>query len=241
MLTINQLWLVASKGKFGFSVQKQIWLEVGGKPGQYDSNIFWRFQEEVEWAENEIVFDQRAAKGHLPVGVFVKVSDDLRKNQKWWVEIDKIVKTTEEERDKLEEERDKLLRRKIINANKWSDKVALKSSNRGKISRISWVISSVGVGIVFLVAVLEGSAVLGVVAVVSAVVRYLVLLGVVVGQCAVVWYWIKIRILRLGSRWGGVANEREKRWEFAKERWEGIEDTEDLDLGYFSLLSREDL
>ena len=44
------------------------------------------------------------------MGVYVKVSDNLRLNQKWWVEIDKIFKTWEEKRDqeikKLEEERD---------------------------------------------------------------------------------------------------------------------------------------
>ena len=31
LLTIDQLWVTASSGKFGFSVQKQIWVEVGGK------------------------------------------------------------------------------------------------------------------------------------------------------------------------------------------------------------------
>ena len=100
--TINQLWIVASKEKFGFSVQKQIWVNLGGKPiqneintwwrfldnsgnnfRQDDINIFWRFLEEVEWIENEFIFDQRAVKGHLPTGVYVKLSHDLEINQKW--------------------------------------------------------------------------------------------------------------------------------------------------------------
>ncbi len=33
---INQLWINYSNGKFGFSIQKQIWIELGGKPGIYD-------------------------------------------------------------------------------------------------------------------------------------------------------------------------------------------------------------
>ena len=30
---INQLWINYSNGKFGFSIQKQIWIELGGKLG----------------------------------------------------------------------------------------------------------------------------------------------------------------------------------------------------------------
>ncbi len=35
--TIDRLWVKYSKGHFGFSVQKEIYLSVGGKPdGKYD-------------------------------------------------------------------------------------------------------------------------------------------------------------------------------------------------------------
>ncbi len=104
--TINQLWLAASDGKFGFSVQKQIWIGLGDQLRQYDDDyIFEQFLKKVEWAENKaICFDQRATKGHLPMGMYVKVSNNLRINQKWWVEIDKIVKTEQEEIRRLEEE-----------------------------------------------------------------------------------------------------------------------------------------
>ena len=104
LCTINQLWLAASEGKFGFSVQKQILTNLSDEPREYYIDVFEIFLKKVGWAENKIVFDQRAKarKGHLPVGVYVKASNNLMINQKWWVEIDKIVKTSEEERDKKE-------------------------------------------------------------------------------------------------------------------------------------------
>ena len=40
LYTIDQLWLKYSKGKFGFSLQKKIWLSVGGKPEYYNDKIY---------------------------------------------------------------------------------------------------------------------------------------------------------------------------------------------------------
>ncbi|NER05575.1 MAG: hypothetical protein F6K17_24805 [Okeania sp. SIO3C4] len=56
---VNQLWIKYSDGKFGFSIQKQIWSEVGGKPGIYNvalaepsgSYIADIFIKEVGWGE----------------------------------------------------------------------------------------------------------------------------------------------------------------------------------------------
>ncbi len=96
MQTINQLWLLASKGKFGFSVQKQIWVDLGGNPKEY--YLTERFLRRVGWGETKIVFEPRAARGHLPLGVYVNVSDNLKIYYKWWEEIDKIAKTSEKER-----------------------------------------------------------------------------------------------------------------------------------------------
>ena len=94
--TINQLWLVASKGKFGFSVQKKIWIDLGGKPRQYDHNVFKRFREKVEWGENKaICFEQRAAKGHLPLGMYVIVGRDYEVGKRWESEQDKMRRKTE--------------------------------------------------------------------------------------------------------------------------------------------------
>jgi hypothetical protein len=48
--TIDRLWVKYSDGKFGFSVQKQIWLSVGGNPdAQY--NIYKIFSDRVGWYE----------------------------------------------------------------------------------------------------------------------------------------------------------------------------------------------
>ncbi|MGK7928635.1 MAG: GUN4 domain-containing protein [Spirulina sp.] len=72
--TINDLWLKYSNGHFGFSVQKEIWLEEGGQPGKYDRVIFEKFGDRVSWRKNEewtlgdIEYNLGAPRGHLPCG-----------------------------------------------------------------------------------------------------------------------------------------------------------------------------
>ncbi|MEH2038613.1 GUN4 domain-containing protein [Nostoc sp.] len=63
--TIDQFWLASSNGKFGFSVQNQIWIELGGKLGEHNCETFSRFCETVEWWEDS-QYDLRAVCGHLP-------------------------------------------------------------------------------------------------------------------------------------------------------------------------------
>ncbi len=46
---IDKLWLNYSNNKFGFSVQKKIWLEVGGKVDVYDKSIYIKFADKVGW------------------------------------------------------------------------------------------------------------------------------------------------------------------------------------------------
>jgi hypothetical protein len=68
LLTIENLWSTASKGRFGFRVQQGIWKRFGG-PGYSmgeKPNILKRFYEEVEWNKN-IKFSINASAGHLPV------------------------------------------------------------------------------------------------------------------------------------------------------------------------------
>ncbi len=82
--TINQLWKQHSKGKFGFSVQKQIYLSMGGTK-DYDQGIWASFGERVGWAEVEhrgfllrsvsvvwyknLCYNLTVARpGHLPIG-----------------------------------------------------------------------------------------------------------------------------------------------------------------------------
>lgn len=68
--TIDQLWVRYSHGRFGFSVQKKIWLEVGGDP-YYDTDC--KLGESVGWQKgsrwldsDELTFNLQAPCGHLP-------------------------------------------------------------------------------------------------------------------------------------------------------------------------------
>ena len=48
--TIDKLWVDNSGGKFGFSVQKKVWLDCGGVPGEYDYyEVYEKFADEVGW------------------------------------------------------------------------------------------------------------------------------------------------------------------------------------------------
>ena len=75
--TIDQLWRKYSNGHFGFTIQSDIWLEVGGQPGEHDDKIYQKFGERVGWYESEkqewygnLRFNLQAPKGHLPfVGI----------------------------------------------------------------------------------------------------------------------------------------------------------------------------
>ncbi|NEO88405.1 MAG: hypothetical protein F6J87_29880 [Spirulina sp. SIO3F2] len=66
---IDQLWLKHSQGKFGFSVQKQIWVEVGGKldygkDRQAAKDTFEALYLEVNWST--IRYELTSPRGHLP-------------------------------------------------------------------------------------------------------------------------------------------------------------------------------
>lgn len=48
--TIDHLWVKYSNGRFGFSIQKQIYLEVGGLPdGKYYEEAWKKFADRVGW------------------------------------------------------------------------------------------------------------------------------------------------------------------------------------------------
>ncbi len=81
---IDQLWVKYSFGRFGFSVQKRIWLSVGGKADENDE-IERRFGDRVGWRVNNewlnddnLTFSLHAPEGHLPSGVRI-VSSRWRK------------------------------------------------------------------------------------------------------------------------------------------------------------------
>jgi hypothetical protein len=72
---MDQLWVKYSKGKFGFSVQKQIWLDLGGKlDGEPDWYTFVKLSDRVGWRKNNewlsydnYTFSTNAPQGHLPL------------------------------------------------------------------------------------------------------------------------------------------------------------------------------
>ena len=73
---MDQLWVKYSNGKFGFSVQKQIWLELGGKlDGEPDWDTFEKLGDRIGWRKNNewlsydsYTFSTNALLGHLPLG-----------------------------------------------------------------------------------------------------------------------------------------------------------------------------
>jgi hypothetical protein len=72
--TIDRLWVKYSNGHFGFSVQKEIYLSVGGKAdGKYYEEAWKEFGDRVGWRVNsswiyysEVTFDTSSPRGHLP-------------------------------------------------------------------------------------------------------------------------------------------------------------------------------
>jgi len=84
--TINQLWFNYSNKRFGFSIQKDIWLSVGGQVDVYTYDTYKKFSECVGWfmkAEwlpeydlleddglwlpyDDLNFTTNAPRGHLP-------------------------------------------------------------------------------------------------------------------------------------------------------------------------------
>ena len=70
LCTIDQLWEKYSSGQFGFSVQKRMWEEVGGK---VDYETEKKLGERVGWRKggswlhySDITFSTQAPMGHLP-------------------------------------------------------------------------------------------------------------------------------------------------------------------------------
>ncbi|NMF59309.1 GUN4 domain-containing protein [Pseudanabaena yagii] len=47
--TIDQLWVHYSNNKFGFSIQKKLWLDCGGELGKYDDKVWEKFATKVGW------------------------------------------------------------------------------------------------------------------------------------------------------------------------------------------------
>ncbi len=65
--TINALWLVHSEGKFGFSVQRDLWLAVGKNWEKLWYQIGWKAGNNWTRYPQEFTWSLEAPKGHLPL------------------------------------------------------------------------------------------------------------------------------------------------------------------------------
>ncbi|MCL2939076.1 MAG: GUN4 domain-containing protein, partial [Trichodesmium sp. MAG_R02] len=70
--TIDKLWVKYSGGKFGFSVQKQIYQDLGGTK-DYDKKVWESFGDKVGWRKggswlsySDVTFSEGHYMGHLP-------------------------------------------------------------------------------------------------------------------------------------------------------------------------------
>ncbi len=79
--TIDQLWVKYSNGKFGFSVQKKIYMDELGGTRQYNEKIWYEFSERVGWRKggnylnySHLTFELQDTTlvGHLPGHAMVR-------------------------------------------------------------------------------------------------------------------------------------------------------------------------
>ncbi len=65
--TIDRLWLNYSEGKFGFSVQREIWLSLGKNWEKLWPKIGWKSGNNWTRYPHQFIWDLSAPKGHLPL------------------------------------------------------------------------------------------------------------------------------------------------------------------------------
>lgn len=69
---INNLWLKYSQGRFGFSVQKEIWKKAHENYETFGHCVGWYEEEEDNWIYySDITYSLKAPQGHLPILVFM--------------------------------------------------------------------------------------------------------------------------------------------------------------------------
>ncbi len=67
LLTLDRLWLMASEGKFGFSVQRRLWLSLGKDFTKLWGKIDWKSDNTWTRYPTEFTWDLSAPQGHLPL------------------------------------------------------------------------------------------------------------------------------------------------------------------------------
>lgn len=67
LITLDRLWLMSSVGKFGFSVQRRIWLSVGKDFTKLWTKIDWKSGNVWTRYPQEFTWNLSAPRGHLPL------------------------------------------------------------------------------------------------------------------------------------------------------------------------------
>ena len=84
--TLDQLWLIYSEGKFGFSKQREIWLGVGKNWEKFWPRISWKSDNIWTRYPGEFIWKLEAPVGHLPLTNQlrgVRVMDSLMNHPVW--------------------------------------------------------------------------------------------------------------------------------------------------------------
>lgn len=85
LLTIDQLWLKYSKGRFGLSVQKRIWEILYRDWDMLGDRVGWR-AEGGEWLyRDELTYTLNAPPGHLPISIWGQFGFFSECNHRWVV------------------------------------------------------------------------------------------------------------------------------------------------------------
>jgi len=80
---LNELWCLYSQGRFGFSVQVEIYHQVGEDYGQFCDRVGWNTNNQAD-SVNTWQFESAAPAGHLPSRLFIG-------GQNWWKHMTAIV------------------------------------------------------------------------------------------------------------------------------------------------------
>ncbi len=84
--TLNQLWIIHSEGKFGFSVQRELWLGVSKNWDKLWPKIGWKNGQTWTRYPQEFTWDLTAPRGHLPLSNQlrgVRVMEKLLSHPAW--------------------------------------------------------------------------------------------------------------------------------------------------------------
>ncbi|MBD2314581.1 GUN4 N-terminal ARM-like repeat domain-containing protein [Desertifilum sp. FACHB-1129] len=65
--TLDTLWFIHSEGKFGFSVQRELWLSLGRNWEKLWPKIGWKLDNQWTRYPNAFTWDLSAPRGHLPL------------------------------------------------------------------------------------------------------------------------------------------------------------------------------